>query len=451
MKKQNLKILIFIVSLFIFPNFTYALEATYPVFLGLPIITANSTIPELIRYFFGIGIYFSGAIALLSLAIAGVQIIIGQANPEGVSNAKDRIKGSLLGIVLLMVSFIIIKSINPVLLTPSITPLTNGPGVFFVKGNNRTTAITASNASDIPPEFVDGDFEYRCPNPTTDPSLLIWIYKNKNLDPSGGADTFEVECEDTFPIPLNGSYKLAIRTPGIYIYKNAGCTGYRSDVITTSQEIPEEFKKRPPIPPNTIFEERCIQIINNPTNKTYYGAILHSEINESGGGECQTPIIYDSSYSLVARLVKQVSIDKLSSITIFNINDNPKTSGDGIVFYSHPYGWDTGAKTGSVLIRSPFDTKYYFAMKPENIIFTKSNLPTEEEKISKNFDKKQGSIKIQGNYIVALYSGTPSTTSSTPDPDGYCQVFRNNVVDLNGTEFLGKGNKIQMVYLIATK
>jgi hypothetical protein len=457
-KKQ---FILFAVILFTLPfsNFALALEANYPAIPGLPIIVANSTIPELIQYFFGIGILFSGAIALISLAFAGIQLII-KANPEGVSSAKDRIKGSILGIVLIMVSFLIMKSINPVLVEPTITPLTSGPGIFLVKGDKETVATMASNVSGIPQEFQGGDIEYRCPNPTTDPDLLIWLYDNKNLDSSGFVDTIEVKCQNShslLSIPPDGSYKMAYETPGIYIYKNTSCTGYRSDVITTSGEIPEEFKKRPATDPSASPESRCVEFINDLANKIYYGAILHSVIDESKGGTCQAPLIYTP---LKPKGIVQVSIDTFSSITVVNINDNPKTSGDGIMFYSSSYGWDTGAKTGVAGVIFKED-KYFVGARPENIKFQdfQESMTPEEIAVSQNFSmpRGQGSMRLNGNFLVAIYSTGPAPSTTSPatniPQNGYCQVFKNNVVEFKGTEFKSKdgGHKIEYVYMIATK
>jgi hypothetical protein len=424
-------------------NFAFALEINYPNFIGAKPITANSELPDLIRYFFAVGIAFSGAIALISLAIAGVQLIIGQANPEGVSNAKDRIKGSLLGLALLMVSFLIIQSINPVLIEPTISPLSSAPGIFFVNNNKQSTCPqSVSDASLVPSDFIGGDIEYRCANPS-EPNLLIWEYAEKNFKMP--IFTHELLCNKKKSIP-KGSFKIAFKTPGAYFYETTECIGYRSNVVLTSGQIPEEFKKGNP----EHLTPRCIEFVNDPTNKTYYGAILHEKIDESQGGMCQAPLV--NSTDAISKDI--ITINNVSSITIFTINTNQISSGDGIEFYSGQYGWDVGNKPGIYKeFATTFVGKNYLFLEPKEIIFDffGSSWSLQEQQAGRDFSKPagQGSIRILGNYLVALYNN-PLLPSGYAQ-DGYCQVFKKSIVDMKGTEYIGAGNILKMIYLIPTK
>ena len=391
-------------------------------------------IGQLVQYFFGIGIIFSGAIALISLAVAGVQLIIGQANPEGVSQAKDRIRGSLLGVVLLMVSFIILKSINPVLLKTEVTPLTTGPGVFYVSADNKVETTCPPSESDTSSltTFAGGNIVYRCATPT-EPNLLIWVYDKPNFDPSStNKFTYEKKCGENFPIPASGSFKIGFKTPGVYFYIDGNCIndGYRSSVVLTSGQLPEEFKNI----------KGSVEFVNDVTYKNYYGVILHERINESGGGNCQYPMFS----SILATDCKEITLNSASA-TVFTQNDQPIKSGDGIDFYSGAYGWDTkGSRAGIYELKNIFITgpKKY---DPATMIFNYigSGVDLNEQIAKPNFKKSPGSIRIKGNYLVALYSSLSS---------GYCQVFKTNAVDLKGTEYVGPGNiSIEAVHVIPTK
>ena len=386
---------------------------------------------KLVQYFFGIGIILSGIIALISLTIAGIQIIIGQANPEGVLNAKDRIKGSLLGIVLLMASFLIIRSINPVLIETKTTPLTSGAGIFYVKGTQETTCPpSVSDASSISSDFAGGSIVYRCAN-NIGPDLLIWTYAEKDF--KNPTATLEKKCNSDLPIPSSGSFKIGFKTPGLYIFREPGCPadGYRSSVVLITGQIPQEFKGI----------KGSIQFINDSKNNNYYASIMHTRIDPTGGGNCQYPML--SSGDIDCR---NITIDDPSSMNVFIQNKTPESSGDGIDFYSGPYGWDTkGSKAGIFELKKQ-DIKGNWGYDPKFMVFNyKTNSPSEEQKANPDFKTSSGSIRIKGNYLVALYS-------SSAGEDGYCQVFTNNVVDLNGTEFIGAGNEdIQMVYVMPAK
>jgi len=448
--QKNFLLIIIIFSLG-FYQYALALETKFPVIPipEIPTITSDSKLPDLIRYFFGLGIAFSGVIALISLAIAGIQLVIGQANPEGVSSAKDRIRGSLLGIVLLMTSYLILQTVNPVLIQPEVTELASGPGIFLVKGDKQASANSSyASISSIPAELAGGQIEYRCANPSKDLPLLIWYYSKENFDASFGANTIEIDCNNNkFPIPSAGSLKMSYKTPGIYIYNTSACQGYRSNPIAISGEIPEEFKKR------ETGDFRCVEIINDPANNTYFGTIIHERLDYVGGGNCQKPIVSPTpsqqNPNPASNLKQEISIEKASSITIFRINTNPATSGDGIDFYSGSYGWDTkGSDSGHYELPMTTISQTKFVFIPPNQMtfnYNGTSVGIEEQNNNKTFADKQGSMRIKGSYLVSLYS-------SGLMQDGYCQVFTKNVVDFKGTEYIGRGQtSIGMVYAIATK
>lgn len=453
MNKKQKKFLFYglILLFFSFANFTFALEAKYPVLPGLPFITDNSGLPELIQYFFGIGIAFGGVVALISLAIAGVQIIIGQANPEGVSNAKDRIRGSLLGLVLLMVSFLILKTINPVLIAPNITKLSNAPGIFYVDtDNNKETPAPSAEADtgSIPPGF--STIQYRCPTDSSGnpigSTLLVWTYPEKNFGNSdGSATTYEVGCNAGLPIIVNGSFKMAFEIPGVYFYKSADCTGYRSDVVLTSGEMPKEFK-------NVLGGS--VEFINEPANQTYYGIIFHESVDQNRGGNCQAPLI---SAAQKIGGCKPITIQAFSE-TLFSWNPNPLDSGNGVDFYSKPYGFDTKGADAGIYELAKEDIQPPYSMDPSFMDFDYygSGVSAEEEAGYPDFESSPGSIRIKGKYLVALYSGLiKNAGEDNPTLDvgaNYCQVFLQDVVDMNGTEYIGSGNNdLKLIYVIPTK
>lgn len=77
----------------------------------------NTTIPGLVQYFFEWGVGLGGIAVFIALIIAGVEYITSVANPSKLQAAKDRIKSSLIGLVLLLSSWAIFNLINPSLNT----------------------------------------------------------------------------------------------------------------------------------------------------------------------------------------------------------------------------------------------------------------------------------------------------------------------------------------------
>ncbi len=129
MKKSNLTFIFLILILIVFFFGSIALATsqpprepyTYHLMVPLPTAagTATSTtgIVDYIRilYFFGIGI--SAVIAMGAIIIAGFQWVTAGGSFAQVKSAKDRMSNALLGLVILLASFLILNTINPALVT----------------------------------------------------------------------------------------------------------------------------------------------------------------------------------------------------------------------------------------------------------------------------------------------------------------------------------------------
>jgi len=113
-------ILIFLplfVSCFLFVQNASAIDLnnTYPVFPGGIDINQEKDqgLNSLIAWFYYASIGLSGFIALIMIIYGGVQYLISAGNPTAISEAKDRIKSALLGLLIIFASFMIIQTINP--------------------------------------------------------------------------------------------------------------------------------------------------------------------------------------------------------------------------------------------------------------------------------------------------------------------------------------------------
>jgi len=348
--KKNKHLLLsafFIVFIFWGTNSALALEVN----LGLG---NNPTLPQYVTFIFSWLIGIAGALALISFTIGAIGLI--NPNVEAHSDAKDRMKGAVLGLVLTLASFIILNTINPALTTPTLTPL--------------------------PPIVV----------PTPPPQ------------------------------------------PGVYFYLSPDCSGDNSGANTASQnEIGSPFKRH----------IGSIKIINDPTNDLYYGVIFHKETGLNNGGECSLPIT-DAG-------CRTGNIDA-SAADIFRSNKNPGASGDGVTFYSEPFGWATGAKAGFESVEDQYILFPYLIMDPSKMLFSYKNIfvPPGYENQYKTFRDRPGSIGIKGNYLIALYSKDIKNRN-------YCQTFAPDptmygVPNLQSQPIIASGAlKLDRVYIIPTK
>ncbi len=156
---MNKKILIFFassISFFSSANFIYA--ANNVEVPGGPCASDNSIATCAVHYFqWGIGI--AAVVAAISFVVGAVTLMASADNTELASSGKDRMRGSILGILLLGASYIILNTINPNLINPTLNPLNNvelnptapAPGVYFYSDESCDTGagMTTQSADKI--------------------------------------------------------------------------------------------------------------------------------------------------------------------------------------------------------------------------------------------------------------------------------------------------------------
>jgi hypothetical protein len=441
-KKNRYLLFLAFLLLFIFISSTYALalEVKYPNIPGLPSLSKNPNpgIGEYVGYFFGLGIYMAGILALISFTLGAVGLIASADNAEATSNAKDRMKGAVLGLVLVFASFIIIRTINPTLINPALSPLPGVAGIFYTNGSDQKQCPEENpDTATIPKGF--NKIQYTCSdNSDSNPYLLIWMFPNTNFLPIETATVKRVKCNSQEVI-AGKSYKMAFETPGVY-YCLGGCgggnmcSGYMSGAITNSQDnigVPFSGKIQ------------GVRIVNGPTGGPYYGVIFHKEIGLANGGKCNNPIINQGPGTVCKPVANPAST---SAVDIFTLNETPGSSGDGVSFYSEPFGWNTGANAGFKLLGGT-EIKYppsSIQAGSLNFNYIGVSRPNEYQNICGTFQKCPGSIKINGSYLVAPYSGE----STNP----YCQTFNLDVPNLKAQPIIASGGgSLSDIYIIPTK
>ncbi len=159
MRNKKLLISIFLTSLLI-PFFlvnAFELELDWPKSPGGTIISPTTEIHELIKYIYEWGISLGVIASFIALVIAGVKYMSSTGNTTKIAEAREDIKYSLGGVVLLLCTWLILNTINPDLkqlkelkfnpstdgwpgLTVKISASIEGQGAFavFYAGKNFT-------------------------------------------------------------------------------------------------------------------------------------------------------------------------------------------------------------------------------------------------------------------------------------------------------------------------
>lgn len=139
--------LLFLVAVVLFPLAVFAqegrpLEIEYPEIEGERPETVKTSVPEYVKYIFNFFIWAAGIIALVVLVNAGFEYFTSAGSPEKITSAKEKIKASLLGLLILFGSYLILIFINPNLVVfhlPRIRPIMSQltPGVLVCRKETR--------------------------------------------------------------------------------------------------------------------------------------------------------------------------------------------------------------------------------------------------------------------------------------------------------------------------
>lgn len=313
-----------------------ALEVTYPTIPGAPAITADSSFLDYINYFFTLSVMAAGIAAVISIVYSGAKILLYSAggNAEAVGDARKNIIGSILGIALLLTSFIILKTINTEFVHPTSDSLALAPGLYYMATNpDSSTDPNAApyiyqEAKDDSPDTseIDPDYKwlfYNCGDGSNGRAALIWIYNDtdwkidRTANGTSAVTTVRVPCSSptngvvtpniATSIPANGvlppgtnaisltnvtSFAWGYEDPGVYFYLTDNCTGISSYPLNRNTTIPPFDYQTGPNFPQTA---RSMRIVNGNENNQKFGVVLLGETDpwttSSQDGECSLPII----------------------------------------------------------------------------------------------------------------------------------------------------------------
>lgn len=111
--------LIFLIFSFFLPNIASAalhLNLDYPAFGGFD-LNNNQDLNQIVAWFYYFIIGIAGLSAFVMLVWGGIQYLTSAGSPTAISDAKDRIKSALLGLLLILTSWLILQVVNPELTT----------------------------------------------------------------------------------------------------------------------------------------------------------------------------------------------------------------------------------------------------------------------------------------------------------------------------------------------
>lgn len=354
------------------------LEVTYPAIGNIPGPSSTRTLlPDYVKYIFNLIVALSGIIVFGIIVFSGFRYATSAGNPTTMKDAQDQIGSAIIGMIIILSSYLLLTTINPQLVI--INPiLSSNEGVIVY---DSQTSCLAGMASPESQERLKPDVNYikfgvssrtlEKLNPGA-----IWLYRSTddlkvNLYPAEGwAGTgvpVEGQAGSCLPSPLSGakSIELAWQNPGVYLCKDSA--GKDCSVYTSSQaKLADGFN-------NNV---KSVRFKN--TENVKYGAVLHEDQNYEGICWAVDQFTTISPVSMT---------NGVSSITVFL---RPEAAqGAGVTLYKDiEY---QGASTGPYASDQP---------------------------VLGDFNDKARSIKIDGNYMALLFRGDNYSSK--------CEVLRNS-------------------------
>ncbi len=97
--------------------------AVVPINVNLP--GDNSNVPitgpiGFVQQFYNFGFMIGGVLAFGAIVYGGIRYTFAAGNPSGQSEGKEWVKSALLGLLLLALATLILRTINPTLATPTL-------------------------------------------------------------------------------------------------------------------------------------------------------------------------------------------------------------------------------------------------------------------------------------------------------------------------------------------
>jgi len=119
--KKYLTLLLIIFSLFFLSTTSLSksklnLELDYPEFGGFD-LNEDQDLNEMIAWFYYFIVGISGLASFIMLVWGGFQWLTSIGSPTKISDAKDKITSAILGLIIVLASFLILKVINPDFIT----------------------------------------------------------------------------------------------------------------------------------------------------------------------------------------------------------------------------------------------------------------------------------------------------------------------------------------------
>lgn len=100
----------------------------FPQIPGTEGIKPTEGIPQLVAFIYLVGLWLVGAVVFVQITLGGVRWLLAAGRPGEIEKAKTQITNAILGLILLISSYVILSTINPDLVNSVFDPPLIGKG-----------------------------------------------------------------------------------------------------------------------------------------------------------------------------------------------------------------------------------------------------------------------------------------------------------------------------------
>ena len=386
-----------------------SLEIEYPE-IGGEAPTGETKLPEYIKYIFNFSLLLGAILAFAVLSFGGIRWLVSTGSPAAIKEAKSWMLAGIIGLALLLCSYLILTTINPELtIFKEMEPLEPVDGVYLCETEDdcsikddpdkrRHYAASAPKIKDFEPrwiKFIDD----------TNELSSVFVYNDEGYEgdikeiPNTGADTIS-------SIPLAKSIEFLWNRPGIYLYEK---TGFGID-------------ERPP-----LYLSCSTANLGDWNNKTQSLKIKHPSEDLIGKAVLFTYQEFKGRCGLA-------SCSEPADFLIENLNERAKCYGieSEFVYYPrignetlssiHYFHTDYSKEaSGSVVFYDSIDCKgdkWEVPLTPSGVLRMSLDSPAYV-----SWDGRIISFEINGPYVVILTNSYLKETYPLND-DVRCQLFK---------------------------
>ncbi|TFG35924.1 MAG: hypothetical protein E4H47_00195 [Parcubacteria group bacterium] len=273
-----------------------ALETEYPEMGGTQ-VSSSTSFPQYVSYLFNFSLGLAGIIAFGIIVFSGIKILTSPDQADTIKDARTKIIGALLGIVILFSTYLILTAINPGILGGKLTDVKPTTGVYLTDINGKDHYI-ANSSTDV--GFVATGIKFISP-----PSELSAVYNETDVKTENPQQSFS-----------GRSIYFLWNKPGIYLYPEVNYVGRPLYLNTSASSLTSyNFNDKAS---SLQFKNSSSTAASSGLCEPTYAALLFTE--DAYKGQCDflyNPQIEVKDLSVKYLYFPPIGIKKLSSFYLF--------------------------------------------------------------------------------------------------------------------------------------